>query len=347
MFYPALMMEFYRCYQPKTKMCLTFYEKQAHQITDPKLKKEALASLSQKAFHCYGASFYASLVPKEHQSDYLRFMSAYQSICDYLDNLVDQTSMINETNFRRLHQSLLDVFKLDPPSQHYYQYQTQQLDSGYLNLLVRICQKSLRKIPHYNRYFPYFSRLARLYVDLQVYKHLKVSEREDRLKQLQLENGKLAKGLTWFEFGAACGSTLGIFTMVAYAMNQSKYQVDPELVFHAMFPGVQQLHIMLDYVIDLQEDIEDGELNFFSYYTDIDEGVDQLLLLYKHVQQEVARLPEKEFHQTINDGLFALYLAEGIRKNPKLKALEKKMVKNLGLRARFLFHHTKKFVKYK
>ncbi len=345
MFYPALMMNFYRFYQPKTKACLIFYEKQATQITDPKLKKEALASLKQKAFHCYGASFYASLVPQSKQSDYLCFMTAYQSICDYLDNLVDQTPIINETNFRRLHQSLLDVFKLTPPNQHYYQYQTQQLDSGYLNLLVRICQRCLRTIDNYKRYQPYFSRLARLYVDLQVYKHLKVSEREERLKQLKVENEKLAEGLTWFEFGAACGSTLGIFTMVAYAMNQEKYQVTPDRIFQSMFPGVQQLHIMLDYVIDLPEDLADGELNFFSYYKNDDEGIDQILELYRRVQREVEHLPEKVFHQTINDGLFALYLAEGLRKNPMLRTFEKKIMKNLGLRARFLLHHTKKFVR--
>ena len=46
MFYPALMMNFYRFYQPKTKACLIFYEKQATQITDPKLKKEALESVN-------------------------------------------------------------------------------------------------------------------------------------------------------------------------------------------------------------------------------------------------------------------------------------------------------------
>ena len=54
--------------------------------------------------------------------------------------------------------------------------------------------------------------------------------------------------------------------MVAYAMNQDRYQIQPECIFQAMFPAVQELHIMLDYLIDLEEDIEEGELNFFSYY---------------------------------------------------------------------------------
>lgn len=345
MFYPALMTAFYKSYQPKTKSFLSLYEQHAQQITDPKLKREALASLSKKAFHCYGASFYAVLVSDEYQADYLKFMTAYQTMCDYLDNLVDQTNVINETNFRRLHQSLLDVFKLTPHAPNYYQYQTQQLDGGYLNMLVRLCQESLKKIPHYSLYASWLGRLAGLYVDLQVYKHLKVSEREVRLIQLRSQQKRLARDLTWFEFGAACGSTLGIFTMVAYAMNQDRYQIQPECIFQAMFPAVQELHIMLDYLIDLEEDSEEGELNFFSYYHNFEEGIYQILDVYHEAQQRIRFLPEKGFHQTINDGLFALYLAEGVKKNPKLRIVQKQIIKKLGFRARFLFHHTRKFVK--
>lgn len=343
--YPALIASFYKSYQPKTKSFLSLYEKHASQITDPKLKKEALASLSNKAFHCYGASFYAALVSDSHQNDYLKFMTAYQTMCDYLDNLVDQTKVVNEMNFRRLHQSLLDVFKLTSSLQNYYQYQTQQLDGGYLNMLVRLCQESLKKIPHYSLYVSYLGRLAALYVDLQVYKHLKVSEREERLIQLRSQQNHLARDLKWFEFSAACGSTLGIFTMVAYAMNQERYDIQPDQMFQSMFPAVQELHIMLDYLIDLEEDIRDGELNFFNYYDSVEDGVQQVLGVYREAQQQVRLLPEKGFHQTINDGLFALYLAEGVKKNPSLRSIQKEVMKKLGFRARFLFHHTQKFVK--
>ena len=343
--YSSLINNFYKSYQPTTKHFLNLYEKQARQITDSTLKKEALASLSKKAFHCYGASFYAVLAKDSLRQDYLKFMTAYQTMCDYLDNLVDQTKVINETNFRRLHQSLLDVFKLTPPTQNYYQYQIQQHDSGYLNMLVRLCQESLKKIPHYALYASWLERLAGLYVELQVYKHLELSKREERLIQLRNEHQRLAKNLSWFEFSAACGSTLGIFTLVAYAMNQERYNVSPEEIFYATFPAVQELHIMLDYLIDLEEDKEDGELNFFSYYNNLEVGVNELLKIYHEAQQGVLVLPEKSFHQTINDGLFALYLAEGVKKNPDLSAIQTQIKKKLGFRARFLFYHTKKFVK--
>ena len=133
-------------------------------------------------------------------------------------------------------------------------------------MLVRLCQESLKKIPHYALYASWLERLAGLYVELQVYKHLELSKREERLIQLRNEHQRLAKNLSWFEFSAACGSTLGIFTLVAYAMNQERYNVSPEEIFYATFPAVQELHIMLDYLIDLEEDKADGELNFFSYY---------------------------------------------------------------------------------
>ena len=345
MFYPFLIADFYKIYQPKTKAFLTMYENQAQKIPDPKLKKEALASLKAKAFHCYGASFYTSLVSEVFQTDYVRFMTAYQTMCDYLDNLVDQTAVINETNFRRLHQSLLDVFTMPTFLQNYYQYQAQQLDGGYLNKLVRLCQESLRRIPNYKKYLPLLHHLAELYVDLQVYKHLNFSEREERLIQLKDRYKTLARDLTWYEFSAACGSTLGIFTMVAYGMNDKFEALEPDLIFQSMFPEVQQLHIMLDYLIDLEEDLEDGELNFFAYYPDVDDGIKKILNVYQEAQKKVEILPNKSFHQTINDGLLALYLAEGIRKNPMLSDVKKQVMRQVGFRARFLFYHTQKFVR--
>lgn len=345
MIYPILISRFFKSYQPKTKQLLEFYKKQAEQITDPTLKKEALASLESKAFHCYGASFYASLVSTESQFEYLKFMTVYQTICDYLDNLVDQTKLINETNFRRLHQALIDVFKISEPTLNYYQYQTQQLDGGYLIGLVRMCRKCLHQIPHYDLYAAWLTKLAALYVDLQVYKHLHVNEREIKLKQLVATQKRLRGDLTWYEFSAACGSTLGIFTMVAYAMNQSKYNVRPEVIFNCSFPYVQQLHIMMDYLIDLNEDIRDGELNFFSYYNTYEEGIDTLLKTYQSAQRSVKALPEVKFHQTINDGLFALYLAEGIKKEPKLQSVQKQLLKPLGFRGKFLYYQASKFVR--
>lgn len=345
MMYPGLVWTFYKSYQPKTAKFLKVYQRQAEQMTDSKLKQEALASLKTKAFHCYGASFYAYLVPTTHQESYLKFVTAYQTMCDYLDNLVDQTSIVNETNFRRLHQALLDVFKLETPHQNYYQYQTQQLDSGYLMNLVTICRQTLKDISHYSRYAPWLLKLAGLYVDLQVYKHLTVSEREEKLNGLFIKHKRLQQHLTWYEFSAACGSTLGIFTMVAYAMNQDKYRVEPEVIFNAMFPDVQQLHIMMDYLIDLEEDKRDGELNFFSYYPNIQTGLNEILKTYERAQQSVKRLPATTFHQTINDGLFALYLAEGVKKQPALKQTQRAILSQLGIRAKFLYRQAHHFVK--
>lgn len=343
--YPVLISTFFKSYRPKTKQLLELYKHQAEQITDPILRKEAIASLEAKSFHCYGASFYASLVLPEKQMDYLKFMTAYQTMCDYLDNLVDQTKVINETNFRRLHQALLDVFKVNDPISNYYQYQTQQLDGGYLVGLVRMCRKCLHEIPHYHQYATWLLKLATLYVDLQVYKHLHPNEREIKLKQLAATQKRLRGDLTWYEFSAACGSTLGIFSMVAYGMGQQKYHVPPEIIFNSHFTYVQQLHIMMDYLIDLNEDIRDGELNFFSYYNSYDEGLESILSMYQKAQCSVESLPEVSFHQTINDGLFALYLAEGIKKEPKLKSVQKRLLKPLGFRGRFLYHQATKFVR--
>ena len=57
----------------------------------------------------------------------------------------------------------------------------------------------------------------------------------------------------------------------------------------------------------------------------------------RQAQRSVKALPEVKFHQTINDGLFALYLAEGIKKEPILQSVQKQLLKPLGFRGKFLY----------
>ncbi|MGL4335735.1 MAG: DUF2600 family protein [Turicibacter sp.] len=334
-----LLFNFYKTYQPVTKQRLKEFKNHAHTIPDSFLKKEALKSINGKTFHCYGASFYANLVQPEQVTSFLTFVTAYQTISDYLDNLIDQTTIINETNFLRLHQCMIDIFKLTPKLPNYYQYQVQQNDDGYLNHLVRQSQAVLKTIPQYEKYSSEFLRLAYLYIDLQVFKHLKVSQRELKLQAWHETNKHLAPDLSWYEFGAASGSTLGIFSLLAYAMNQTQYQVKPLEVYHSFFPSIQLLHIMLDYFIDLEEDITDKELNFFAYYESVDDGVSQLVEQYKQANISATKLPNRLFHHTINDGLFALYLAEGVIKSDEIKKYKKQILNQLNFRAKFLYHN--------
>ncbi|HAX73578.1 MAG TPA: DUF2600 domain-containing protein [Firmicutes bacterium] len=333
----TLLYEFYTSYKPKTHDNLNGIKNRAMKIPDSFLKQEAIKSINSKTFHCYGASFYTYLVKTEYQGAFLKFVTSYQTISDYLDNLIDQTTVINETNFRRLHQSMLDVFIMQPPTQNYYQYQIQQDDSGYLKELVLNCQSVLQLLPNYKRYQAVFLKFAYLYVDLQVFKHLKVTQRELKLRHWYEKNKRFAPELTWYEFSAASGSTLGIFALLAYLLSEDEVNIDPDLVFQAFMPSVQLLHIMLDYFIDLEEDEEEGELNFFGYYENLETGVSKLLFQYQAANLSVEKLPLYEFHHMINDGLLALYLAEGVQKSETVQKYRAYLMRYVKFRTKLLF----------
>ena len=60
-------------------------------IPNPELRKQALASIEHKTFHCEGGAIMA-LMANEHYQEAIRFIVAYQTISDYLDNLCDRST---------------------------------------------------------------------------------------------------------------------------------------------------------------------------------------------------------------------------------------------------------------
>src|SRR5690625_806169 len=70
---------------------LGFWTKRAKQIPDDELRAQALASIAAKRFHCQGGAVYA-LLAGERGWETIRFIVAYQTIRDYLDNLCDRST---------------------------------------------------------------------------------------------------------------------------------------------------------------------------------------------------------------------------------------------------------------
>ncbi len=330
----ASLIAFHRINKRKVDQQLLQFQYLGQRIPDTFLRQEALKSMSQKTFHCYGASFYAELVSKHHQDDYLKFMISYQTLCDYLDNLVDQTDRISEANFRRLHQSLRHIFTFEETT--YYAHQPHQQDGGYLTFLMKRCQSVLKKIPNYEELAPHLIKLASLYIDLQVYKHLNVTSRELKLKYWAHEFEATYPDLAWYEFSAASGSTLCIFSLIANSFSSSKNQEDVSDLVKAYFPSVQLVHIMLDYFVDRHADELEGELNFFAQYPSKNIGLVMLEHHFKQAKHHVSQLKNSSFHQMILNGLFALYLAEGMLQNEDV-SLEKSVIKRMPVSTRLLY----------
>ncbi|MDX8044803.1 tetraprenyl-beta-curcumene synthase family protein [Gracilibacillus sp. S3-1-1] len=331
------MKDVYKKIFPQVNRELNYWKQRANEIPDEELKTQALASIQDKKFHCQGGSVY-SLLAGDEWKEAIRFIVAYQTISDYLDNLCDRSTSLDPTDFRMLHQSMEDALTPENEIKNYYQYRVEQADGEYLTDLVKTCQQVLSKVNNYSLFQSRMVQLESMYSDLQVHKHVAHEQRIPRLEKWFDQYQEQWPMLSWYEFSACAGSTLGIFCMVSYGLGNHMTEELAEKIFDSYFPFLQGLHIMLDYFIDQAEDEEEGDLNFCTYYRDHHELEQRLVYFVEKTNEYIQTLPDKAFHEMIQHGLVGLYLADPkVKRMKKFETIVKRLIKVSGRKSQF-FH---------
>lgn len=302
----------------------------------PVLQEQALLSIAHKKFHCQGGSIY-SLYPGVNTTNFITLVVALQTISDYLDNLCDRAGIADEQAFRQLHLAMSDALNPEAILQDYYAFYPFQDDGGYLPKLVTTCQQELKKLPSYPLVKPYLLQFASLYSDLQTYKHLDLTIREQKMIHWMDQHVNDYPYITNWEFAAATGSTLGMFMLCAAASNKNLTPMDANKIFTAYFPWISGLHIQLDYFIDAAEDKTNGDLNFVAYYQNEEETLSRLICFIQQALQEARTLPEPRFHKTVIQGLLAMYLSDPKANSPKEQSIKKALLKTAGSYTNFMY----------
>ncbi len=303
------MYRYYRFVLPEVREKLAAWRDRAAMIPDGELRRQALASIDSKQFHCEGGAVYATAHIAE-RSLLISLIVAFQTISDYLDNLCDRSTSMDPVDFRMMHQSMLDA--IDPsaaPIDYYAQHQEQE-DGGYLLSLVRECQRCVAALPSYAAVQAHVAELVGLYCDLQVHKHIRKELREQALLEWWQTHRDAYPALRWNEFAAATGSTLGMFMLFLTAAGEGVTEAAASDVKQAYFPCIGGLHILLDYLIDQQEDVEGGDLNFCRYYESPELAADRIGWFADEAKRAVRRLDSPGYHKMIVEGLQALYLSD-------------------------------------
>ena len=325
---------------PQVDAELASWSKIAKNAGDSVLIKQALASINLKKFHAQGGSIYA-LYPKVDTMRMVKLIVAFQTICDYLDNLCDRTGVKDESAFRQLHLAMLDAVDPIRGINNYYYYYPYKNDGGYLEQLVNECRKQIKELPSYNLVIEHIKKYIHLYIDLQSYKHLSIHIREKCLKVWADYYTGRYPGLSWWEFSAASGSTLGVFVMLASAFDKSLTPEKAAALDHAYFPWICGLHILLDYYIDSQEDTQMGDLNFTSYYKNLKHCEERLTLFSKNALKVCQNLQYGEFHLTVVKGLLAMYLSDPKACSNMNRFASKSLVKKAGGETTLYYHMCK------
>lgn len=333
----SLMARTYKKIFPTVHKELSYWMERAENIPDAELRKQALASIGDKTFHCEGGAIMA-LIANEHYQEVIRFIVAYQTISDYLDNLCDRSTSLDPEDFAALHESMQDAFSVNGKTRDYYRFHPEQDDGNYLVDLVTTCQEVITNCEHFHYIEKDCLELCRYYCDLQVHKHVSPDERVPRLENWFAQYKKDIPEMEWYEFSACSGSTLGIFCLISYAFNAG---FEAEYVTHirnGYFPYIQGLHILLDYLIDQEEDRREGDLNFCFYYQDEKQLYKRLKHFIRESDRHTKNLPFKHFHQLINRGMLGLYLSDKkVRRQQNVQKLVFNILFTGGFNSFFFF----------
>jgi len=315
---------------------LNVYLKKAERIPCYVLSEQAKNSIETKKFHCQGGAIYA-LYPGVNLNDMIHFIVSYQTISDYLDNLCDRAQVTDERAFRELHQALSDALDPSEDISEYYRYYPYKDDGGYLVLLINECKRIVRRLPAYDLIRDRVLFLARLYSDLQVYKHLDTNIRETKMEQWFEKYVQFFPEISGWEFSAATGSTLCTFMLIAAAMDEKLLASEVGRIFDAYFPWICGLHILLDYYIDLNEDMMEGDLNFVSYYEDNSELENRMKLFLEKALESSGTLKYPLFHRTVVEGLMGMYLSDPKANTYECRTITRKLLKQTGYFAELLY----------
>jgi len=305
----TLMVRYYRYILPNVREELAEWKLRAGTIPDPELRKQALASINTKQFHCEGGAVYVT-ADLAFRNELVPLIVAFQTISDYLDNLCDRSTSLDGADFRLLHQSMLDAVDPSATLTDYYALHSESVDGGYLAKLVSECQSRLARLPSFPVVQPYVRKLVSLYSDLQVYKHIHKDLRESELLAWWESKRVDYPTLRWNEFAAATGSTLGMFMLFVAATDPDLTLNDAESIQTAYFPYICGLHILLDYLIDQEEDREGGDLNFCRYYESAEQAGERIGWIAEEARLASKRLAGSKFHKMITEGLLAMYLSD-------------------------------------
>jgi tetraprenyl-beta-curcumene synthase len=330
---------------PFVKQELLVWQKKACQA-ESSLAVQAIDSITNKSFHCLGGAVY-SLYTGSFSKNTARFIVAYQTISDYLDNLCDRAGIYDEKAFRQLHLAMTDALIPDKCIEDYYLYYPYKQDGGYLNALVSACQHHVANLTKYPIIQKEILAYASLYSELQTCKHLAPGVREEKIKLWLNSYLPIYSQLTIWEFAAATGSTLGIFVLCAAAAGPRLKSEMACRIAEAYFPWINALHILLDYYIDQTEDNLSGDLNFVAYYSAKEVIPQRVLFFLQQASYRIHKLPHSILHYTILCGLIAMYLSDPKAGTPDKKPITTQILKAAGAYTTLLYLVCKKLRKYK
>lgn len=307
----VVMARFWLVVFPRVRSELHEWERRASAIPDPRLRRQALATLGSERLSAAGAALFAATTPRRRDPELVRALVAYQVICDYLDTLAEQPNPDPIRNGARLHRALADAVADGPLADHYRGHAVRD-DGGYLAALIAACRESCRALPAYEAVRTAAVREASRN-EVQGINHAPAGIREPALRRwavaAQARDPRAAADAGWIELAAASSSSLAVLALIAAAADPDTTEHTAERVRRAYFPWIASLSSLLDSVTDRERDLESGELNFVSQYPSQAVAAARLGEVTRRSIAGARSLPRGERHVVLVVGMIAMQVS--------------------------------------
>jgi tetraprenyl-beta-curcumene synthase len=302
--------------------------RRARRIPDPVLRALACATLRAERGNLEGAAAFAVLVPLRRRRSVIRALVAFQAAYDYIDTLVEQPATDPLANGRQLHQALRVA--LDPSSEHidYYRHHPCRDDGGYLRDLVDTCRRAIGSLPSQALIAAATGRAADRMVAYQSLNH----GCSDYGPLATWAEGQTPStcDLRWWETAAATASSLGVFALIAVAGKSSLVAQDVDAVEAAYFPWIGGLHVLLDSLVDLADDLVAGDHSLVNHYGSPTDTSDRLGAIASRAFSAAGELPDGAIHALILAAMASFYLCSAEAAQPATREAAERVMSAMG-----------------
>lgn len=280
----------------------------AHFISGTELRLLAIHNLKAESGNLEGAAAFAAFLPRAHRNCVVRAQVTFQAAYDYVDSLAEQPRAVSATNARRLHCALIVALSPGAPHLDYYAHHTCRNDDRYLIDLVDTCRSAITRLPSYPLVAEAIRRNAQRIVAYQTRTNL-ASERGHRALALWAKSETPPEtNLRWWETGAACGSSMAVFALLAAAADPRLTRSSAEMVEAIYWPWAGALHSLLDSLIDRNEDATTMQHSLVAHYTSPQEMAARMQLIATEAARRASAVGVE--HSLILAGMASLYLSD-------------------------------------
>jgi tetraprenyl-beta-curcumene synthase len=283
------------------------WERYARTIPDPRLKAVALRALRDERGNLEGATAFATFVGRSYRRTVARAAIAFQAAYDYVDAVSEQTESRWDGNTRQLHMALMIAVNPELPHLDYYALGMPGNDGGYLAGLVDRCRESLALLPSHTQVAESIGRATSRIIDYQDFNHR--SDDSWAFASWAERETPSETDLRWWETGAAAGSSLAVFALMAAAAEPGLVKEYVTGLVNAYFPWIGALHTLLDSLVDEQEDEMTHQHCLIRLYSSREEAAGRIQILVARARRQALALVDGECHMMILAAMVSFYLS--------------------------------------